>query len=455
MIRSSRWFNLFRMVVYTGIASVSFLSCSSSDKGVVVAVELQDTPDGSFEGAKLITIDIQKPGKPAKILSAGFESAAAPAISHQGRYLFFQGKKEGDQLWQIWVTDLQKRSTNRVTDLPENCIEPTPLPDGTVMFSREGTIKGKKVHDLYRCQMDGTELRRITFNPAHNLSATVLQEGRVLYSSSQQYPDSKTPVLMVMRPDGTKSEIYYWGAGESAPSGGGAESEDGYIYFIESGGQLSRVLHKRPLHTMERLSDALPGSFSSVYPIEGSNSLVSYRPSDNEPFALYIFDANTKDALHLLYKGTGHVTDPLLMASIEKRPRILPSPVELNNPTAILMSQDINHSMIPVNSGIKGDSAANRIRVSTLEGELAIVEVKADGSFYLKLDADIPVRIETLNSQGEIVRGPSDWIYLRANERRACVGCHANPELAPKNIQPLAVKEDHVVLIAEKKETSH
>ena len=140
---------------------------------------------------------------------------------------------------------------------------------------------------------------------------------------------------------------------------------------------------------------------------------------------------------------------------MEKRPFILPSPVELNNPTAILMSQDINHSMLPVNKGISGDSAASRIRVSTLEGELAVVEVKADGSFYLKLDADIPLRIETLNSQGEIVRGPSDWIYLRANERRACVGCHANPELAPKNIQPLAVKEDPVVLIAKKKETSH
>ena len=455
MIKSSRWLNLFRLVAYTGMASVSFLSCNNSYEGVVIAVELQDPLDGSFEGAKLITIDIQKPGKPAKILSDDFESASAPAISHQGRYLFFQGKKEGDQSWQIWVTDLQKRSTNRVTNLPENCIEPTALPDGTIMFSREGTVKGEKVHDLYCCQMDGTELMRLTFNPAHNLYASVLQEGRVLYSSSQQYPDSKTPVLMVMRPDGTKSEIYYRGAGGSAPAGGGAESAEGYTYFIESNGQLSRVLHKRPLHTLERLSDALPGSFSSVYPMKGSNNLVSYQPSDNEPYALYTFDADSRNAPHLLYKGRGHITDPLLVASMEKRPMILPSPVDLNNPTAILMSQDINHSMNPVNMGISGDSTAKRIRVSTLKGELAVVEVKTDGSFYLKLDADIPLRIETLNRQGEIVRGPSDWIYLRANERRACVGCHANPELAPKNIQPLAVKEDPVVLIAKKKETSN
>ena len=62
-----------------------------------------------------------------------------------------------------------------------------------------------------------------------------------------------------------------------------------------------------------------------------------------------------------------------------------------------------------------------------------------------KLDADTPFRIETLNIQGETVRGPSDWIYLRPNERRACVGCHADPELAPKNFQPLAVKGAPVV----------
>ena len=140
------------------------------------------------------------------------------------------------------------------------------------------------------------------------------------------------------------------------------------------------------------------------------------------------------------------MTDPLLVKPLRERPRILPSAVDPGKPTGIIMSQDINHSILPVNEGLSGDTLADRIRVSTLEGELAVVEVKADGSFYLKLDADIPLRIEALNSQGEIVRGPSDWIYLRANERRACVGCHADPELSPKNIQPLAIKEDPVVL---------
>ena len=456
MNRSSKWFRLLSVAVYAGIASVACLSCNNNSyEGKVVAVELNDANQGSYEGASLIAIDIQNPGKSAEVLSMEFLSAAAPAISHDGRYLYFQGKKEGDQAWQIWVTDLLKKNTSRVTDLPENCIQPAPLPDGSVVFSREGTVKGKLTFDLYRCQMDGTALARITFNPALNINASVLQEGRVIYSSSEQYPTTKIPSLMVMRPDGTKSETYYRGTGESYPVSGGAESAEGYIYFIESNGKLNRVLHNRPLHTLECLSDDLPGTFSSVFPMEGSKMLVTYRPSASDPFALYTFDSDTEESLLMLYKGKGPVADPILVALMEERPMKLPSAVNPGNPTGLLMSQDINHSMLPVNEGISGDTLADRIRVISLEGELAIVEVKADGSFYLKLDADIPLRIEALNSQGETVRGPSDWIYLRANERRACVGCHADPELSPKNIQPLAVKEDPVVLIAKMKETSN
>jgi hypothetical protein len=455
MIRSSRWFKLFPLAVLTALTSMLFVSCSSNSyEGLVVAVELQESSQGSYEGTQLIAIDIQKPEKPARVLSEEFISAASPAISHDGRYLYFQGKKEGDQTWQIWVTDLQKKLTSKVTDLPQNCIQPAPLPDGTVVFSREGTVKRKLVFDLHRCQRDGTELTQITYNPAINIYATVLQEGRVLYSSSEQYPHTKTPSLVVMRPDGTKSEIYYRGTQEAYPVFGARESAEGYIYFTDNTGQLNRVLHKRPLHSLEHLSESLPGDFVAVYPMEGSKMLVSYRSSDSETYAIHTFDAATKEAPLMLYKGNGPLRDPILVAPMEIRPMKLPSAVNPTNPTGLLMSQDINHSQLPVHSGITGDTLANRIRVMSLEKELGVVEVKADGSFYIKLDSDTPFRIETLNKQGETVRGPSDWIYLRPNERRACVGCHANPELAPRNFQPLAVKEDPVVLSAEKKETS-
>jgi len=200
------------------------------------------------------------------------------------------------------------------------------------------------------------------------------------------------------------------------------------------------------LHTFENLSKDLDGSFTSVFPLGDSTCLVSYLPADGSSFGLYRYDPRDQETPEALFQGEKHLVDPLMIARLDPRPRILPSPVDPNKPTAILMVQDIGHSSIPKQEGIQGDSLASYIRFSTLEGELGVVEAKEDGSVYVKLDANTPFIMETLNKQGEVIQGPSDWIYLRPNERRACTGCHVNLELAPRNYQPHAVKEDPVIL---------
>ncbi len=453
MKRSAKWLRIFSLVVYTGFASVWMCSCSSNSyEGKIVAVELAGEAD-VYEGARLVIIDPENPDKRARELSSDFHSACFPVVNHEGRYLSFQGKQKESDAWQIWVMDLHKENVSSVTELAENCIHPAALPDGSLIFSREAKLKDKTVYNLWRCQMDGSGLTRISFDPSVNQYASVLKEGRVLYTNAVQHPETQTPVWMVMRPDGTKSELYFGGSAKLYPASDASESDQGYIYFIGNRGELARVLHRRPLHTFENLSAELSGHFSSVV-ADGAECLVSYQSAEREALGLYRFDPELKDAPILLYRGENHITDPVLIAAMPERPRILPSAVNPDNATVLLMSQDINHSQNPVHSDITGDTVADRIRVYTLEKELGIVEVKEDGSFYLKLDADTPIRIESLNKQGEIVRGPSDWINLRPNERRACVGCHADHELAPKNFQPMAIKEDPIVLSAKMEEIS-
>ena len=105
--------------------------------------------------------------------------------------------------------------------------------------------------------------------------------------------------------------------------------------------------------------------------------------------------------------------------------------------------------MIPAQEGsVSNDTVADRIQVVGLEGLMEEIEVMEDGSFYLKIDVDIPIHILSMNEKGETIRGPSDWFWLRSNERRGCVGCHADPELAPDNIQPLAVQHPPVIVSA-------
>jgi hypothetical protein len=430
------------------------MACGSNKyQGKIIAVEL-DGSTGDLEAAHLVVIDPEKPGNASQVLLKEFESSASPALSHDGRHLFFQGKQEDSDPWQIFVMDLKNGDVRQVTDLPENCTHPASLPDGNVVFSRENSVGGTSVQDLWKCMMDGCCLMQLTHNPAKNTYPSVLLEGRILYSSRQVYPSEKEEQLMIMRPDGTKSELYSQGNSLLNPFSGGSESPDGHIYFISTGGQLSRVLHRRPLHSFENLSKDLEGSFASVAADGDSTCLVSFLPPGGSYYGIYRVDPRGQGTPLLLFQSQKNLVDALPIRVIDPRPRILPSPVDPNQPTAILMVQNINHSMLPVHEGVTGDSLADRVRISTLEGELAVVQAKDDGSIYVKVDADTPFRFETMNSQGEVLRGPSDWIYLRPNERRACTGCHVNPELAPRNYQPHAVKEDPVVLVSEKTEAN-
>jgi hypothetical protein len=453
MKHSNIWQKGIRTAVFTVLVSV-MLSCGNSYQGKIIAVEVDGEP-GTLDGAQLVLLDPEKPEKKPKSLLENFESSASPSLSHEGRYLYFQGRqKEGDP-WQIWVMDLKKGEVSQVTDLPANCTHPASLPDGNVVFSRENEVAGQVVQDLWRCKRDGCCLMQLTHNPAENTLASVLWEGRILFSSKQVYPEAGEEQLMIMRPDGTKSELYSPGSDGVLPVSRGLESPDGYIYFIGTDRQLSRVLHRRPLHTFENLSQGLDGYFASVTPVADSSCLVSYLPVDGSSFGIYSFDPRDPETPSALFLSEKSLVDPLPVRAMDPRPRILPSPVDPDQPAAILMSQNINHSMLPIHDGITGDTLADRIRISTLDGELAVVEARDDGSIYVKLDADTPIRFETLNSQGEVLRGPSDWIYLRPNERRACTGCHADPELAPRNYQPQAIKEDPVVLVSQETASSH
>ncbi len=115
---------VYLSAVVVGLLS---LSCSrNSFEGRVIAVEYPGNTVESSEGASLLAFDPDRPNKKVTYISRDFESASSPALSHDSRFLFFQGKKEKDDNWQIWMMDLRKNKTRLITDLPENCINPAP-----------------------------------------------------------------------------------------------------------------------------------------------------------------------------------------------------------------------------------------------------------------------------------------------------------------------------------------
>ena len=115
-----------------------------------------------------------------------------------------------------------------------------------------------------------------------------------------------------------------------------------------------------------------------------------------------------------------------------------------SNSTGLLLCQDIHLSRIVDAS----DKKSNLVQVWGRDGLMGEVQAEEDGSFYLKIAADIPIQIRNVDRDGKTIRGPSAWIWLRPNERRGCVGCHADPELVPENRVPMAVNKPPVEIPA-------
>jgi hypothetical protein len=74
------------------------------------------------------------------------------------------------------------------------------------------------------------------------------------------------------------------------------------------------------------------------------------------------------------------------------------------------------------------------------ETSLGEATVEPDGSFYIAVPPDQPVRFELLDGMGRVVRAQRSWIWSRSGEERGCVGCHEDRALAPENRWPLALR---------------
>jgi hypothetical protein len=124
------------------------------------------------------------------------------------------------------------------------------------------------------------------------------------------------------------------------------------------------------------------------------------------------------------------------------------SVVDLQRDTGELYCLDADLSDLPVDRPPGSSTSSASLRIRSATGTLGEVPLEEDGSFYVEVPADTPVQLETLDAAGRVVRGPSAWIWVRPNERRGCIGCHEDRELAPENRVPLAVERPPVPLSA-------
>ena len=460
----------FLIIMITSCSSIFLSSCNErSLEGMIVFTEVAgDLQDNNYitgnswryvADSRIVALNANKSGDKLKVLTEDYFSACSPNISYDGNFMLFAAQKEQNDIWQIFEMNLKDLKVRQVTSSTENCIDPAYLPGQRLVFSKLITNDDVKTgHSLFTGNLDGSEVSQITYNPHTYFASTVLKDGRLLSINRQLYPIQGDGMLMVLRPDGSKQELFYKGLKGSKLNSRAYETNEGKVLFIESDkidnavGNIISINYNRPLHSRVNLSSAIKGDFYSISPQQSGKLLVSYRLSDDDQYGLYEFNPENKTLGDAIYKDNGYNVLEAVVVEKKQRPKKLPSEVDMSVNTGLLLCQDINFSDFESVENTNSASKAVKIEVMGINTSLGIIDVEKDGSFYLKILADTPFRLQSMDEGGNIVNGPGSWIYLRPNERRGCVGCHENNEQVPENRQPLSVKKDPIILPIHMKE---
>lgn len=392
-------------------------------------------------GMKIAMAEMDELVKNIEILTSDFHSARAPQVSFNGKSLIFSGQKGSGDVWQIWKLDMEENVLTQLTQSDRNCTDPLWLPDGRIAYSKQ--IEGEKsltYHALFTCYSDGSNEQRITFQPHEDLSANMLNDGRLLVSSKQIYPDEGALKYLAIHPDGTKAELFYQTIDATKSISKAWETLDRKVVFAESGNLVS-INFNRPLNSRKIISEAKQGFFISIFPMEGQQMLASIiKPTERSAGLALIDLSNPKNNILYFNNSEYHAVEPVLVI---KRvvPKKLPSTVNMDRESGYFVCMDVNRSDMIT------EEPSSKIQVVGIDKVLGETTVEEDGSFYLEIEADQAIRFQALNEAGELVNEPSSWMWVRPNERRGCVGCHEDREMAPENVVPLAIEKLPVAMI--------
>jgi hypothetical protein len=366
----------------------------------------------------------------------------------------------------------------QVTQCPGDCLKPAYLARGLIVYTAlskgpaaktfsgsraqvmalptsNSTTRADETSQLWVSNLDGSDPHPITFGPGDFQVETVLKNGMILATArSPLLPSNGLPVdreLYTLRLDGTALATLRCDHRHPAIRSQAEELDDGAVVFVKAslnsqslGGDLAWIrrgaLHNAPL--------TAPPILASSPQSVGAENLVVARESSAGPvgtkLALYTFDAA------LARFGTPIYEDPKLSAveavpvAVHEPPRWYWSTLnpELQRGYFICLDGHLAEG-VP-----QGRIASNltRVRVLTLdaatqrESLLGEAPMEEDGSFYIAVPPDKPVRFEVLDGTGHVVREQRSWIWARSGEEHGCVGCHEDRAVAPENRWPQALR---------------
>lgn len=416
------------------------------------------------EGARLVLLS---PDGATRVLSEGFQSAADPDVSFDGQRILFAAKKSAADNWNIYEMPADGAGGRQITGGMGNCRSPVYQSSLFVLDSdrpwyqvtfvsdaadEENEYGGSASTNLYSVKLDGTSLRRLTFNPSASLDPFQMGDGRILFASWQRHDLERglrgRVALFGVNLDGTDFALFAAEEGLRIKHMPCVTSERMAV-FVETdqapwdgAGRLAAVSLRRNLHSHRAITAPADGLFHSPSPLPDGAVLVSRRPADGAgTHGIYRLDPAT-GRRELLFDDPGWHDIQAKLVAPRPEPDGRSSVVEEKDPTGKFYCLSVYASDVRLPAG-----EAKRLRV--LEGLprrvgerrqtgllptrlLGEINLEEDGSFNIQTPADIPIRLQVLDARGMALRS-SAWIWVKNRESRGCIGCHEDGERTPEN----------------------
>jgi len=388
-------------------------------------------------------------------------------------------------------------------------IDPCYLPDGGMAFISTRSQQHGRCHvgryvpsyTLYRCELDGTRIRPLSFNEANEWGPAVFLDGSIVYTRWDYINRSNTAFqsLWVTRPDGTQTAHYY---GNNSPAPclvGETQPIPGTHKVVATAGpHHGRTLgplivvdprkgqdHGEPLtwitpelafpesgvpkgitRTAMPLADDLPScepgaaradsryslGAGTPWPISEELFLCTYH--HGHQYAVYLVDV--LGGRELIYGDTRvSCFDPIPLRP-RPMPPALPSAIagRESEKTGVFYIENVYQCSHPLEPG-----SIKRLRLNEIISQptnfmpvrshvdqevvkriLGTVSVDADGSVAFEAPAGTPFQLQLLDANGMAVMTMRSLVYLQPGEQASCVGCHEPRSSAPPRMPPANAK---------------
>ncbi len=328
-------------------------------------------------------------GKGTRKLFPDFAQSADANISFDGTRLLFSGKKLKSDPWQIWEASFADLVPRQVTHTSDDAIRPFYLPDDRIVYS----AKQNGTFVLVNASLDGSGQQQISFAATNIVATDVLRDGRILLNAAYSGQNESSPEIFAVFSDGSGFESIR--CDHEPVRFAGRESSTGDIVFTH-GSNLG--MFSSPLASEKKVGLPPADYAGDVVETTSHDWIVATRTTGSGVFALR------------LWKPNGGPTTPY--ASIPSQNLVQPQ--------------------------------VRTVRPVPKKHLLGSSPVEADGSFFVRVPGDTPIKFELADSHGNTLQREKGWFWARSGEQRICVGCHAGPEHAPENAVPMVLERSTV-----------